>query len=120
MHLIDEEFSQRHERIGSIKIDVIIAGDKQCHTHKAGIVNFSPEVIFSKKRGGFWNLVVKEKEGGNVNTIYIRCKAAKVDIASSLSVDLATSIENKKDAYGIFHKLKLKATVYRKRCLYQS
>ena len=40
LHLTDEDFSQRHECIDSIKKDMTIAGDKQCRTYKVGIVDF--------------------------------------------------------------------------------
>ena len=65
-------------------------------------------------------MVVKEKEGGNVNTAHIRREVDKVDIARPLSVDLITAMKNKKDAYNTFQKIKPKAAVYRKRFLYQS
>ena len=70
--------------------------------------------------GCVWNLVVKHLEEGQVNTVYTRKEAAKVDIESLLLVSLSTAIHNKKLCYDKYQTLKPNATIYRKRFLHKS
>ena len=40
--LSDEDFMHAQEKNDSVKIDLMIAGDRQCCTFKAGKIDFSP------------------------------------------------------------------------------
>ena len=94
------------ESIDTVVGEGMRMAEKRCRKLKMGAVPYSPELAKAGILIKLWSLVIRHKEGKNINSKYIRRIAKQCDLSGVLSCTMEIAKENHKAALKTYKKLK--------------
>ena len=103
-------------------IDLVVGegmrmAEKKCRKLRMGAVPYSPELAKAGILIKLWSLVVRHKNGKNINSRYIRRTAKQCELKEVLANTLETAIANHRAAMKTYTKLKRDALNLRRNFL---
>ena len=107
------------ENIDKVQKEGMIHAEKSCRQLCMGAINFSLKLNEAYQRKLLWQLIVRKKQGRDVNTKRIRRMADRYGVEIPLSCSLFEARRSLKAAEAAWRNLKPKGAAYRQTFLFQ-